>query len=157
MRIVKNRYASHLLFALVLLLLASSITVFILFNSRSAMAAEVQFKDIPLDHPVYQMCRQMLYIGAIKPRAGMSLAPFEKVSAAEWNFALHRVGEHLGRVIPHSALFAADDEISGRSMLLRLQNLADDSCGISSAIRIDHSRLAAFFILERCLLDYINE
>lgn len=140
-----------------LLLFAVSVTFIALWNSRSAMAADNVFKDIALDHPAYQMCRQMLLIDAIKPHSGMRFAPFEKISAEDWNHALQRIGDHLGRVIPESARFSSDKEVSGRAMLLRLQNFADDSCGFSSTILIDHTRLAAFSMLERCLLTYINE
>ncbi len=151
------RFGRYLLFAMVLLLLAGAFTFVLLLASRSVMAADNAFRDIPIDHPVYQICRHMINIGAIKPRTGNSLAAFEKIAAAEWNYALKRIGDHLGRVIPATALFGSDDEITGRAMLLRLQSLVDDSCGLSAENRVDHTRLSAYFMLEQCLLAYINE
>ena len=151
------RSGQYLLFAMALLLLAGSVTFVFLMNSRSVMAADTAFSDIPIDHPAYQICRHVINIGALKTRTGNSLAPFEKIAAAEWNFALQRIGNHLGRVIPETALFASDDEITGRAMLLRLQSLVDDTCGFSAVNQVDHTRLSAYFMLEQCLLAYINE
>jgi hypothetical protein len=157
MQIVKNRYAGYLLFVLGLLLFSSSITFFVLAGSKKVMAAESHFSDVPLDHPVYHMCRQLLQIGAIEPYYGTNLAPFEKISAEAWNRALKRIGEYLGRTVPESSLFYSDEEINGRAMLLRLQNLVDDSCESVATSNADNSRLTAFFMLERCLLAYDNE
>jgi len=99
----------------------------------------------------------MISLGAVTPRAGQTFAPFEKITAEEWNYALQKIGDHLGRVIPQSARFVSDDEISGRSMLLRLHSFVDDTCGQLSLNRLDHTRISAFFLLEHCLLAYIND
>ena len=157
MQIVKIRFGRYLLFAGFILLFVSCVTCMILLNSRSAVAADNIYVDLPLDHPSYQMCRNMINLGAITPRAGQTFAPFEKITAEEWNYALQKIGTHLGRAIPQAARFTSDHEISGRSMLLRLHSFVDDTCGLASLNRLDHTRISAFFLLEHCLLAYIND
>ncbi|EKD83797.1 MAG: hypothetical protein ACD_39C00444G0003 [uncultured bacterium] len=154
MRVLKHRFNRYLLFALGLLILSGSATFFTLVNSKNVMAADRAFSDIAVDHPVYQLCRHLIEIGAVKPYPDMTLAPFEKISAADWNHALIRIGEHFGRVIPNSAKFESDREISGEAIVRRLQHLVDDECRVASFANINDSRLSAYFILEHCLLDY---
>ena len=145
-----NRY---LLAACVLLLLSGTVTFLMLVSSKPVMAAGQTFSDVALDHPAYQMCRQLIQMGAIRPNPGMALAPFEKISAADWNFALMRLGEKLGRTIPESAKFSSDRDISGETICRRVQSLADDAALVPSEFAGNSSRLFAYFILERYLVD----
>jgi len=153
----KSRFNRYLLFALFLLLSSGALTFIALLNNKEVMAADPVFTDVALDHPAYLVCRQLIKMGAIRPRKGMSLAPFDKITAAEWNHALQTIGANIGRVFPQSANFSTDREVSGHAMLQRVQKLADAPCFISPAARLQESRLAAFCMLERCLLDYIND
>lgn len=154
---IRNKLRRYLLLVVVLLLFSLSVTLLILLNSREAMAAELVFNDIALDHPAYQMCRQLLQIGAVRPFSGMHLAPFEKMTAADWNHALVRIGDHLDRVIPESAKFLSDSEISGQAMTLRIRNLSQGTCALPLLSNNEESRLFAYFMLEYCLLGRDND
>lgn len=154
---VRNQFRRYLLAVAVLLLFSLTVTLLMLLNSKKAMAAELIFNDIALDHPVYQMCRQLLQIGAVRPFSGMHLAPFEKITAADWNHALIRIGDHLGHAIPESAKFSADNEISGQAIASRICSLTGDTRVPSLISDKKGSRLFAYFMLEHCLLDSNND
>lgn len=155
MQTIRYRLNRYLLAAFVLLLLSGAFTFMALVNSRSALAAGQAFSDIAIDHPAYQMCRQLIQLGAVKPYPGMALAPFEKISAEDWNYALTRLGEKLGRAFPESAKFSSDSEISGETIYARVQLLVEDATLLpSESTGNNSSRLFAYFTLERYLVDY---
>lgn len=153
MQILKYRFNRYLLAAFVMLLLSSTVTFLVLANGRTARAASLLFNDVALDHPAYQLCRQLIQIGAVRPYPGMALAPFEKISADDWNYALLRIGEELGRVIPESVQFASNQEVSGEAIVSRVQRLLDDENFLPAKTGGHDSRLFAYFILERYLLE----
>lgn len=148
-----NKLRRCLLAIVVLLLFSLSATFFMLLNNKKAMAADLIFNDIALDHPAYQMCQQLLQIGAVKPFSGMCLAPFEKITAVDWNHALVRIGDHLGRIIPESAKFSSDNEISGQAIAFNLRHLSGDIRMPPLVSNNEGSRLFAYFMLEHCLMD----
>lgn len=154
MQILKNRFNRLLLVAIFLLLISVTATFFVLANSSNVVAADQSFSDIPLDHPAYQLCQQLIRIGAVKLRPGMTLAPFEKISASDWNHALSRIGEHFVRAIPEALKFNSDDEICSSAIIRRVQSLAPDECESLRKSAADSSRLAVYFMLERCLLEH---
>lgn len=153
MQILKYRFNRYLLAAFAMLLLSSTVTFLVLANGRTARAASLLFDDVALDHPAYQLCRQLIQIGAVRPHSGMALAPFEKISADDWNYALLRIGEELGRVIPESAQFASNKEISGEAIVSRVQQFLDDGTILPAKTDGYDSRLSAYYILERYLLE----
>ncbi|MBU1106532.1 MAG: hypothetical protein KKB51_07710 [Candidatus Riflebacteria bacterium] len=153
MQILKDRFNRLLLGTLLLLLTSGTVTFFVLANSSSVVTADQAFRDIPLDHPVYQLCRQLIRIGAVRPRPGMTLEPFEKISASDWNHALMQIGKHSARVIPEAAKFGSNDEVCADSICRRLQSLAPDECELLRPPSSDSTRLAVYFMLERCLLE----
>ncbi|OGK11043.1 MAG: hypothetical protein A2W80_12705 [Candidatus Riflebacteria bacterium GWC2_50_8] len=150
---MKYRFNRYLLAAFVILLLSSTVTFLMLANGRTVRAASLLFNDVALDHPAYQLCRQLIEMGAVRPYPGMNLAPFEKISADDWNYALLRIGEELGRVIPESAQFASNQEISGEAIVSRVQQLLNDDNILPTKTGSNDSRLSAYFFLERYLLE----
>jgi hypothetical protein len=148
MPLLKTRFNRLLLLALCLLLLSGTVTLFILVNSASVVAADMIFSDIALDHPVYQACYRLVKIGAVRPRAGMSLAPYEKITAADWNFALDKISEHSGRIIPDSVRFNNEREVDAEAIQARIRRFVP---GLNFMSVQDLSRISVFYLLDRCL------
>jgi len=154
MQILKNRFNRILLSALFLLLISGVATFFVLANSSVVVASDLIFRDIPLDHPVYELCHRLIRIGAVKSRHDMALAPFEKISAEDWNYALMRIGESSAQVIPEAVKFSSNREICPDSIVKRIQRLVSDECELSHYSVADCSRIRVYFMLEHCLFEY---
>lgn len=117
-------------------------------NVDTIRLARTSFSDIPVDHPVYEVCNKLLSIDAISFRRNHELAPYENISAAEWNHALKQAFKHLDKEFPQEAFFAEKDAISVDSLNAKFRLLRADAPELT-----DSSRIQSFYLLERTLFN----
>ena len=117
-------------------------------NVNTIRISKSKFSDVAIDHPVYSICKNLLGINAISFRKNLEFAPYEKISATEWNYALNQASKHLNRKYSSSAYFSKNDPISVESINNKLRALNSNSSDI-----IDTSRIQSFYILEQTLFN----
>lgn len=131
------------------ILVASVVMSYQLFNSTDSIKVSLlPFADVPSDHPVYSLCPNLIRIQAIGYRKILELAPYEPISAAEWNHALSAVASNLGRNIPGSAFFQEGSKVSSRSIREKIAAVAGKTENVG-----DNSRIKSFYLLERALFN----
>ncbi len=129
------------------ILVASVVMSYQLFNSTASIkVSTMPFADVPVDHPVYRMCRNLVEIQAIGYRKIMEFAPYASISAAEWNFALQTAARHQKRTVPEAALFSRGDTVDAASLTDKLRILGFDPGEIPDA-----SRIRGFYLLEKAM------
>ncbi len=129
------------------ILVASMVMSYQLFNSTDSIkVSSLPFADVPADHPVYRMCPNLIQLQAIGYRKILELAPYEPISAAEWNYAINTAARHLGRAIPESAFFQEGSVVSPDLIREKLATFDGRPESIS-----DNSRIKSFYHLERAL------
>ena len=83
-----DRFFKRVVASAFLLLVLSVIVGYRMYtNINTIHLAKVKFSDVSVDHPVYAVCKNLLCIDAISFRKNLELAPYEKISATEWNYA----------------------------------------------------------------------
>ncbi len=144
-----DRFFKRVVASAFLLLVLSVIVGYRMYtNINTIHLAKVKFSDVSVDHPVYAVCKNLLCIDAISFRKNLELAPYEKISATEWNYALNQASKHLNRKYSSSAYFSKNDPISVESINNKLRALNSNSSDI-----IDTSRIQSFYILEQTLFN----
>lgn len=117
-------------------------------NVDTIRLARSYFSDISTDHPVYEGCKNLLNIDAISFRKDHELAPYEGISATEWNHALKQAAKYLNREIPAEAYFSNKDTVSIELLNHKLRILEPDTPELT-----DLSRIQSFYFLERSLFN----
>ncbi len=131
----------------IFILMASMVMSYQLFNSTdSTKVSSMPFADVPLDHPVYRLCRNLVEIRAIGYRKILELAPYAPISAAEWNYALETAASHLKRQVAASAFFKAGETVTAARLEEKLLALE-----ASPGKFPDTSRIRSFYHLETAL------
>ena len=144
-----DRFFKRVIASAFLLLVISVIAGYRMYtNVNTIHLAKVKFSDVSVDHPVYAVCKNLLVIDAISFRKNLELAPYENISATEWNYALNQASKHLNRKYSNSAYFSKNDPISVESINNKLRALNSNSSDI-----IDTSRIQSFYILEQTLFN----
>ncbi len=147
-----SRPGRHLVFrgTLVLalfILIGSVVMSYQLFNSTASIkVSTMPFADVPVDHPIYRMCRNLLEIRAIGYRKIMELEPYSPISAAEWNFALQIAARHQKRTLPEAAMFENGEIVDAASLAEKLRSL-----GYEPGLLPDVSRIRGFHLLEKAM------
>lgn len=119
-------------------------------NVNTIRLPKTRFSDVAIDHPVYSVCKKLLGIDAISFRKNLQLAPYEKISAAEWNHVLRQASKHLNQNYSASAYFAPNDIVTVDSLNNKLKSINEDSSEI-----VDTSRIQSFYMLEQTLFNQI--
>lgn len=117
-------------------------------NVDTIRIARSSFSDISTDHPVYEVCRNLLSINAIGYRKDHELAPYESISATEWNHALKQSSKYISKDIPVEAYFSSKETVSLDRLNNKLRILRLDTPELA-----DTSRIQSFYFLERSLFN----
>lgn len=146
----KNRIFYGVL-ALAGFLLAMSIVFAGLMPGRNGpvRTSSLPFKDVALDHPVYQMCRNLLQLKAIGFRKNLQLAPYDGISASEWNHVLYAVGNYLNITFPATAFFKSGTSVNNKELQKRFSLLGADFHKCAGV-----SRISVFYLLEQALFNH---
>lgn len=135
----------------VCILLVSVVTGYKMFISvDSIRLSKCKFSDVAVDHPVYEVCHNLLGINAIGFRKNKELAPYESISATEWNHVLHQASKHLKKDFDSSAFFSKNDSVTVESLNSKLRNISSNSPELP-----DMSRIQSFYFLEQTLFNQI--
>ncbi len=143
------RIFKRLIASAILLLLTSVLTGYKMYtNVNIIRLSKSRFKDVAIDHPVYSVCKNLLNINAISFRKNLELAPYEKISAAEWNYVLYQASKHLNQKYSEAAYFSKNDPISVDNLNNKLRALNSNTTEI-----LDTSRIQSFYLLEQALFN----
>ena len=130
-----------------LLLVASVLSGYKMYtNVNTIHITKTKFSDVPIDHPIYSVCKNLLEIDAISFRKQLELAPYEEISASEWNHILNQASKYLNTKYSASAYFSKNDSVSIEKLNNKLKELSTNSREIA-----DTSRIQSFYILEQTL------
>lgn len=144
-----DRFFNRVIASAFLLLIISIFTGYRMYtNVNSIHLTKSRFSDVSLDHPVYSVCKNLLDIEAISFRKNLELAPYETISAAEWNHVLNQASKYLNHRYSVSAYFSKNDPISVDSINNKLRALNANSPDI-----VDTSRIQSFYLLEQVLFN----
>lgn len=128
-----------------ILIAASAVMSYQLFNRTDGVkVSPMPFADVPVDHPVYRTCRNLLEIQAVSYRKILEFAPHETISPAEWNHALNSAAAHMKTSVPAEAILAENSTVTVDSLRRRVEILDGDPEWVS-----DVSRIKAYFCLEQ--------
>jgi len=128
-----------------ILVAASAVMSYQLFNRTDGVkVSSMPFADVPVDHPVYRTCGNLLEIQAVSYRKILEFAPHETISPAEWNHALNSVATHMKMVVPAEAMLPENSGVTVELLRSRVEILAGDPEWVS-----DTSRIKAYFCLEQ--------
>lgn len=130
-----------------ILLAASLISGYKLYsNVNTIHLAKAKFTDVSLDHPIYTVCKKLLEIDAVSFRKNIELAPYEQISASEWNHVLNQASKYLNKSFPKAAYFSKNDPVSIDNLNHKLRQLKPSCSEI-----FDTSRIQCFYMLEQTL------
>lgn len=87
----------------------------LLLTSQEVSAAD-GFRDIPLDHPVYELTANLLRINAINTRSGGSFEPYEQILPEEWNYCIDGLETFLGFDLPADCRFREFDNVDSLTL-----------------------------------------
>ncbi len=128
-----------------ILVAASAVMSYQLFNRTDGVkVSPMPFADVPVDHPVYRTCRNLLEIQAVSYRKILEFAPHETISPAEWNHALSSAAAHMKTAVSAEAMLPEKSKVTLDSLRRRVELLAGDPEWVS-----DTSRIKAYFCLEQ--------
>lgn len=128
-----------------ILVAASAVMSYQLFNRTDGVKiSPMPFADVPVDHPVYRTCRNLLEIQAVSYRKILEFAPHETISPAEWNHALSSAATHMKIAAPAEAMLPENSRVTVDLLKSRVEILAGDPEWVS-----DTSRIKAYFCLEQ--------
>lgn len=145
----KNLVFKRVISCAITLLFASVVTGYRMYNDVNTIRiSKTKFTDVAIDHPIYSVCKNLLDIDAISFRKNIELAPYEKISTAEWNHVLNQASKHLNKEYSIAAYFDKDDYVSVTSINKRLRALNPNSSEID-----DTTRIKSFYILEKTLFN----
>ena len=138
----KVRIFKRLIASAVLLLLTSVLAGYKMYTNVNVIhLSRSRFKDVAVDHPVYSVCKNLLSIDAISFRKNLELAPYEKISTAEWNYVLDQASKHLNVKYSEEAYFSKNDPISVDNLNNKLRILNSNTSDI-----VDTSRIQSFYL-----------
>ena len=130
-----------------ILLVASLLSGYKLYTNVDAIhLTQTKFTDVSLDHPIYTVCKNLLEIDAVSFRKNVELAPYEQISASEWNHAINQASKYLNLKYPEAAYFSKNEAVSLDNLNHKLRQLKPNSSEIP-----DTSRIQSFYILEQTL------
>lgn len=115
-------------------------------NVNTIRLSKLRFSDIPLDHPIYEICSGLLGIDAIGFRKNFELAAYESISPSEWNHVLNQASKHLNKKYAATAYFSGKDRVTVDRLKTKLKALQAENIDM-----VDTSRIQSFYILERTL------
>ncbi len=145
----RKRLYKRVIAGAVFLLIISVIAGYKMYtNVNTIRLSKARFSDVSIDHPVYSVCKNMLGIDAISFRKNLELAPYENISASEWNHALNQASKYLNQKYSTTAYFSKNDPISVDSLNIKLRAIKANSSEIT-----DTSRIQSFYILEQTLFN----
>ncbi len=145
----KDRAFKIVVTCAVLLLMFSGILSYMMYtNVNTIRLYKGKFTDVAIDHPIYQVCKNLIGIEAIGFRKNQELAPYENISATEWNYVLKQASKYLNLNLSDSVYFSKNDEISVDSINNKLRELNENSSEIT-----DTSRIQSFYMLEQTLFN----
>ena len=131
------------------LLLSSVLCGYKMYSSADTIRlTQTKFSDISMDHPVYEVCQRLLSINAIGYRKNREFAPYEKITATEWNHVLNQASKHTNHDYNPSAYFSSNEEVNLTSLNHKLHFLNAGNQEVT-----DPSRIQSFYILERTLFN----
>lgn len=132
-----------------ILLVASLVSGYTLYTNVNAIhLTKTRFSDVSLDHPIYTVCKNLLEIDAISFRKNVELAPYEQISASEWNHVLNQASKYRNSTYPKTAYFSSNEAISLNNLNNKLRQLKANGSEIT-----DTSRIQSFYILEQTLFN----
>ncbi len=145
----KKRLYKTVIASAILLLVASIISGYKLYTNVNAIhITQTRFTDVAIDHPVYSVCKNLLEIDAISFRKNIELAPYENISASEWNHVLNQASKYLNKKYSKSAYFSEKDAVSVENINNKLRALKANCSELT-----DTSRIQSFYILEQTLFN----
>ena len=145
----KNKTYKAVIASAFILLAASLLSGYKLYTNVNAIhLTKTRFTDVSLDHPVYTVCKNLLEIDAISFRKNVELAPYEQISASEWNHALKQASKYLNSKFSKAAYFSGNEAVSLDNLNYKLRLLKPNGSEIT-----DTSRIQSFYILEQTLFD----
>ena len=145
----KKRMYKTVIASAFILLATSLISGYKLYTDVNAIhLTKTRFTDVSLDHPVYTLCKNLLEIDAISFRKNIELAPYEQISASEWNHVLKQASKYLNNKYSNAAYFSANEAVSLDNLNHKLRILKSNSSEIT-----DTSRIQSFYILEQTLFN----
>ena len=143
----KKRLYKTVILSATLLLAASIISGYKLYtNVNTIHITKTRFTDVSIDHPVYSVCKNLLEIDAISFRKNKELAPYETISASEWNYVINQASKYLNHKYSKDAYFSKNDSVSVDIINNKLRALKSNCSEIT-----DTSRIQSFYILEQTL------
>ena len=144
-----DRFFKRVIASAFLLLIISVIAGYKMYtNVNTIHLGKVRFSDVAIDHPVYSVCKNLLGIEAIGFRKNLELAPYENISATEWNHVLNQASKHLNQKFAAAAYFSRNDPVSVDNINNKLRALKANSSEI-----VDTSRIQSFYMLEQILFN----
>jgi hypothetical protein len=117
-------------------------------NVNAIHLTKTKFSDVSLDHPIYTVCKNLLEIDAISFRKNVELAPYEQISASEWNHVINQASKYLNMEIPDEAYFSKNEAVTLDNINHKLRQLKPNSSEIP-----DTSRIQSFYMLEQTLFN----
>lgn len=133
-----------------LLLVFSGFLSYVFFNDTSSVrVSNLPFADVAFDHPVYSSCKNLLKIKGIGYRKFLKLAPYEKISLAEWNYTVKRAMEFLQEGSLEALYIDKEEDINRNEIVRRFKKLS-----LPADFTEDNlSRITAFVCLEKALFE----
>ena len=145
----KNKTYKAVIASAFILLAASLLSGYKLYTNVNAIhLTKTRFTDVSLDHPVYIVCKNLLDIDAISFRKNIELAPYEQISASEWNHVLNQASKYKNIEFSKAAYFSNNEAVSVDNLNNKLRLLKPNSSEIT-----DTSRIQSFYILEQTLFN----
>lgn len=141
-------YRIVLMTAAMLILFSGAVSCAFFYNTDLIRISKRPFNDVPLDHPVYSACSNMIKIQAIGFRQSYNLAPYENISVAEWNYAVSRMAAYYGMDLFNGLKLPEKSSISVELIRNKLNAL-----GFSGNRLSDIKRFNSFKCLEEALAE----
>jgi hypothetical protein len=131
-------------------LVFSGVLSYVFFNDTSSVrVSDLPFADVAFDHPVYSSCKNLLKIKGIGYRSFLKLAPYEKISAAEWNYSVKKAAEYLNEGSLDTLYIDKEEDVNTSEIVRRFKKLS-----LPADFAEDNlNRITAFVCLEKALFE----